>query len=85
VSSQFASRLALIAFATTAIHGVIVRSAFDSTMPLAMIAGAVAFFAGLILGDLARRLVEEQTQAEFHNLIHSTQDSTTNSPTSSPE
>lgn len=85
MSSQFASRLALIVFATTAIHGVVVRNPFGSTMPLAMIAGAVAFFVGLILGDLARRLVEEQTHSEFQNLIKSTHHHNSNSPTSSPE
>lgn len=62
---HYAYRLALIACATTLARGAIGGGDFDGTVQTALAALAVFFGLGLILGELARRLVEEHAQAEW--------------------
>ncbi len=62
---QFAIRLSLIAFATTSVRGLINGADFQGTIQTALIATAVFYGLGFVLGELARRLVEENVRAEW--------------------
>lgn len=64
-----ASRLALIAFATVALRGVLDSEEFQTVLILALKAGAAFFGVGLIIGELARRLVEDMVMAKIRKVI----------------
>ncbi len=68
VARHFASRLALIAFATAAVRGLIAGADFQGTIQAALVATAVFFGLGFVFGELARRVVEENAEAEFARL-----------------
>lgn len=61
----FASRLALIAFATATLRGLLEGGDFRGTMWAALVALAAFYGLGLVLGDLARRLAEESARTEL--------------------
>lgn len=63
VAHEYAVRLALIAFATTAIQGLVTRNDFEPTLKSALIAAAVFYGLGWLCGEMARRLVEESVQS----------------------
>jgi hypothetical protein len=65
VATQFASRLALIAFATAALRGVICEADFFGTIQTALVALGTFYVLGLVVGDVARRTVEENVEAEL--------------------
>lgn len=65
VVREFATRLSLIAFATASLRGLMYGAEFQSTLEQALVALAGFYGLGLICGDLARRVVEENAQAEF--------------------
>ncbi len=65
-----ACRLALIAFATIALRGVLDRSEFQTVLILALQIGAAFFGIGLIIGDLARRLLEDLVTAKIRKVIN---------------
>ena len=62
VAHEYAVRLALIAFATAAIQGLVTRAAFEPALKLALSAAAVCYLLGWLCGDMARRIVEESVQ-----------------------
>jgi hypothetical protein len=68
VAVQFASRLSLIAFATVSIRGLIAGTDFQGTIQTALIAMAAFYGLGLIFGELARRVIEENVHAEIARL-----------------
>jgi hypothetical protein len=68
VARQFASRLALIAFTAASLRGLISGADFQGTLQTALIAMAVFYGLGLVLGELARRVVEEHVVAEWARL-----------------
>jgi hypothetical protein len=72
VATQFGYRLALIAFATATLRGALTGSDFEGTLHTALLAGAAFFVLGMICGELARRVVEEQVEAEFESLTTGT-------------
>jgi hypothetical protein len=59
VATQFAKRLALIAFATAALRGLFGEADFFATMQTALVSLGVFYVLGLVLGEAARRIVEE--------------------------
>jgi VIT1/CCC1 family predicted Fe2+/Mn2+ transporter len=65
VAHAFASQLGLIAFATAAIQGLISGAEFFKSVQTALLVLLVFYGLGLILGDLARRVVEESVLAEL--------------------
>ena len=65
MAHAFACQLALIAFATAAAQGVVSGAPFDPTLKTALVVVPVFYALGWILGELARRVVEENVQAEF--------------------
>uniref|UniRef100_A0A7C4QGW8 Uncharacterized protein n=1 Tax=Schlesneria paludicola TaxID=360056 RepID=A0A7C4QGW8_9PLAN len=69
MATQFAGRLALLVFAASALDQL--WSVDDLSAALTHVLGATAGFygLGLICGDLARRLVEEDAQREFNAQI----------------
>jgi hypothetical protein len=69
VSRQFAGRLALIAFATTSVRGLISGDDFQGTLQGALLVLAAFYGVGWLVGDLARRVVEELAHAEFARLL----------------
>jgi hypothetical protein len=69
VAIQLANRFALIAFATASLRGVIAGSDFQGTLKVALITLAVFYGIGLILGDLGRRVVEENVYTEIERQI----------------
>ena len=58
----YAVRLALIAFATMAIQGVVQRADFESALKHSLMAAAAFYALGWICGELGRRIVEESVQ-----------------------
>lgn len=64
-----AHRLTLIAFATVAMRGVLDRAGLEATLNTALLAGAIAFPIGLVLGDLARRLIEDTVRTEVERVL----------------
>lgn len=68
VATQFAARVALIAFASVTLRGVIELADFQMTMFSALSVAAVFFGLGLVIGELARRTVEEIAHREFEEL-----------------
>ena len=62
VANDYAARLALIAFATAAIHGLCMRAAFEPALKTALAATAAFYMLGWLCGEMARRLVEESVQ-----------------------
>lgn len=64
-----ASRLALIAFATVAMRGVLDRAGLEATLNAALFAGAILFPFGLVLGELARRLIEDTVHMEVQRVL----------------
>lgn len=69
MARQFASRVSLIAFAATAIHGAMAGRGFSAAMKTALMTGAAFFLLGLIFGELARRLVEESVRTELEQSL----------------
>ena len=70
---QFGYRLALIAFATATLRGALTGTDFEGTLNAALVAGVAFFMLGTICGELARRVVEEQVEAEFEKLMSGTE------------
>jgi hypothetical protein len=64
VATQFAKRLALIAFATAALRGLFCEADFFATMQTALVALGVFYVLGLVLGEAARRIVEENIKSQ---------------------
>ena len=71
-----ACRLALIAFATVAFRGALDGSEFRTVLILAIKIGAAFFGIGMIIGELARRLLEEIVISKIKKVIdeNATQD-----------
>ncbi len=65
MSLHFAFQLALIAFATVTLKGVVSWTDLESSLTSALVTGLAFGGLGLITGELARRIVEEQVQTEF--------------------
>ena len=66
---HIACRLALIAFATVALRGVLDGSEFQTVLILAIKIGAVFFGIGLIIGELTRRLLEYMVISKIKKVI----------------
>jgi hypothetical protein len=62
VAHEYAVRLALVAFATAAIQGLLTRSAFEPALKLSLGASAGFYLLGWLCGEMARRIVEESVQ-----------------------
>lgn len=71
-----ACRLALIAFATVAFRGALDGSEFRTVLILAIKIGAAFFGIGMIIGELARRLLEDIVISKIKKVIdeNATQD-----------
>ena len=65
---QFGVRLALIAFATAALDGALAGADFEGSLRAALLAGVVFLVLGVICGELARHVVEEQVAAELEQM-----------------
>jgi len=68
VAGQFAFRLSLIAFATASLRGLIAGVTFSGGLKTALAAAALFYCLGLIVGEMARRVIEEHVQAEFDRI-----------------
>ena len=64
-----ACRLALIAFATVALRGVLDGSEFRTVLILAIKNGTAFFGIRLIVGELARRLLEDMVISKIKKVI----------------
>jgi hypothetical protein len=76
VALHTACRLALIAFATVALRGALDGSEFRTVLFLAIKIGVAFFGIGLIIGELARRLLEDMVISKIKKVIdeNATQD-----------
>ena len=63
MAHDYGVRLALVAFATATIQGLLARSAFEPSLKLALGAAAGFYCLGWLCGEMARRIVEESVQA----------------------
>jgi len=66
----------MITFATVCLRGMLLGSEFPGTIRTALIAGAGFYCLGAILGEIARRVVEESVQSEFEKLLATETEST---------
>jgi hypothetical protein len=66
---QYARNLALIAFATASINGILEHSDFEGSIRTALAAGAIFFVLGLAFGELGRRVVEESAETEVRRIL----------------
>lgn len=62
---QFAGRLSLLAFGSTAAEGALMGYPLETVMTTALMRMGVFYCLGLICGGLAQGLVEEAAQSEF--------------------
>ncbi|HUG89688.1 MAG TPA: hypothetical protein VML55_02570 [Planctomycetaceae bacterium] len=83
MAAQFGYRLALIAFATATLRGALTGTDFEGTLQSALWAGVLFFALGMVCGELAGRVVEEQVEAEFERLLSGTDGVTAKSPAQS--
>jgi hypothetical protein len=68
VAVQFASRLSLVAFATMSVRGILTGADFEGALKAALIAAGLFYGLGLLLGELARRVIEENVANELASL-----------------
>ena len=66
---QFATRLALIAFATVAMRGVLDNTDFCGCLQSALLAAVMFCGIGYVVGLIGRLVVEEATMAEVERMI----------------
>ena len=59
----------MISFATVCLRGMLLGSEFLGTIRTALFAGAGFYCLGVILGEIARRVVEESVESEFEKLL----------------
>ena len=77
MASQFAYRLSLIAFATTTVRGLLSGADFYGTIQTALLALGLFCLVGLIIGELARRVVEESVDTQIARSIAAAAQQTT--------
>ena len=65
MAKQFACRLALIVCAASTVERVWSTDDLSATLTTVLVRMAVFYGLGLVCGDLARQLVEEDAQREF--------------------
>tara|TARA_R110002095_G_scaffold173588_2_gene150952 strand:- start:881 stop:1102 length:222 start_codon:yes stop_codon:yes gene_type:complete len=65
VALHYAFRLSLIAFATESVRGIFSHADFIGATQSALVAAIIFFGLGLVLGEIATRLVEESARASF--------------------
>ena len=65
MTTQFATRLSLISFATVAFRGLLSQSDFPGTIQTALVSLGAFYLLGLAVGEAARRVVEESVKAEL--------------------
>jgi hypothetical protein len=66
----------MIAFATVCLRGMLLGSEFLGTIHAALYAGAGFYCLGVIIGEIAKRVVEESVQSEFEKLLATELEST---------
>ncbi len=66
----------MITFATVCLRGMLQGSEFLGTIRTALFAGAGFYCLGAIIGEIARRVVEESVQSEFEKLFATESEST---------
>lgn len=76
----YAQQLALIAFATVLLQAAGSGAAFETTVTLGLQVLVLFYVVGALLGEMARRVVEDSVTAEFRQ----TAAATSSSPTASP-
>lgn len=69
VAIDVSSRLALIAFATVALRGVLDGATFEATVTGALTAAVILWPIGFGLGDLGRRLVDDLVQKDVEPVV----------------
>src|SRR5580704_13552500 len=77
VATQFAKRLALIAFATAALRGLFCEADFLATMQTALVSLGAFYVLGLVMGEAARRIIEENIKSELARQLQATLGSAT--------
>lgn len=69
MTQHYASRLALLAFATAVIRGLALADTFQSMIHTALIATAVFYGLGFLLGELARQTAVDGARREFQDFM----------------
>ncbi len=72
VATQYASRLGLIAFTTAALNGLFSGADFSGAIQTALVTLGVFYVLGLVIGETARRIVEENVKTERTRQVGST-------------
>lgn len=66
---QYASRLALIAFAVSNLQGALSGTDVSGTIQSALTITAIFFVVGIIVGELGRRVTEESVEKELYKMF----------------
>jgi len=82
VAQEYAVRLALIAFATAAIQGLVMRADFQPALKSALAAAFAFYVLGWLCGEMARRIVEESVALVRSQAAAPANTSTQSSPAS---
>lgn len=77
---QYAARLAMIAFATANLQGMLSNSELVGTIQNGLLAAGLFFVLGYLIGNLAQKVVEESVEKELRETF---QHLPTQEPTSS--
>ncbi|QDT66763.1 hypothetical protein [Calycomorphotria hydatis] len=68
MGTQYAGRLALIAIGVVVARGMIAGRDFTGIVQTALFAAIIFWGLGRVLGDIAKRLVEEQVRSKYEKL-----------------
>jgi ABC-type Fe3+-siderophore transport system permease subunit len=68
VAVSFAKRLVLVVFAALTLRGLVSGAGFEATLWTALVSIPTFLLVGLVCGELARRIVEEQVDRELSSL-----------------
>lgn len=69
----YAPQLGLIAFATVLLQAAISGAPFESSITTALLALVVFYILGALIGETARRVVEDSVLSEFRQMMSDTE------------
>lgn len=69
---EFANRLALINFMSALFYGLCNVAEFSSTLRFALLSSVCLYGAGLVIGEIMQRLIEEFVEAEIAQQLSET-------------
>jgi hypothetical protein len=72
VVHELAARLSLLTIACRGVQGACCDTSFSDGVKTALTAGVIAYGVGLVLGEIIRRVIDEQVTREFAEMQSTT-------------